>query len=238
MPSTSQIRDSNGPYIEAVLSGLGIEVTNLGIVEDNAREFQSTLSRCFSESPFDAIITSGAVSMGKYDFMGAAIQAMGAKIRFHKTAIRPGHPVLFATIPGRKTGFESIHTPPYSPAESDVAFFGLPGNPLASAVCLRFLAIPYFQSLHCVHRKAIKSQAILVSPSGTSQGFKKPRHLQVFWHGKRTAGDGVTISNDQASNKMRPLLDASCWVGVPPGIEVLGPGDVVEIHEMYPSLGS
>lgn len=241
---SGKIRDSNGPYIEAVLSSMGIEVTSLGIVEDNANKFQATLSQTLSENPYDMVITSGAVSMGRYDFVGAAIQAMGANVQFHKTAIRPGAPVLFATLPDQASKFQDLNTPPDSPAQeedldrgyTDIAFFGLPGNPLASVVCLRFMVVPYLRALLALPEEA-PSRAILRCPSLTKQSFRKPSHLQIFWHGKHLKETGeVIISSDQGSNKISPLLETDCWVGIAPGCEEVGPGDTVELYEMYPSL--
>ncbi len=249
----AQIRDSNGPYIEAVLSSLGVEVTKLGIVKDNAKEFELLLSRRLVKGPFDVIITTGAVSMGKFDFVGTAIEAMGAETRFHRVAIRPGHPILFATLPGhyRTTRSESNAgdiTPPFSPSvessirisSSEIAFFVLPGNPLASAVCLRFLVIPYLRSLRGLPVEETSTSAILLPTQWESPvHFKKPVHLQAFWHDRRFQETGnVTISVDQGSNKIRPLLEANCWVGIPSVSHAAMPDETVETFEMYPpSLG-
>jgi molybdopterin molybdotransferase len=191
--------------------------------------------------------------MGKFDFVGTAIGAMGAETRFHKVAIRLGHPILFATLPGhyqttQSEGKPGGVTPPFSPfveslatiSSSEIAFFALPGNPLASAVCLRFLVIPYLRALHGIPVKETSTPVILLSSQWESPvSFKKPVHLQAFWHGRRFLESGkVTNSVGRGSNKIRPLLEANCWVGIPPGCPAVTDGETVETFEMYPpSLG-
>ncbi|KAL2060820.1 hypothetical protein VTL71DRAFT_8872 [Oculimacula yallundae] len=140
---------------------------------------------------------------------------------------------------------EIIGTPPESPAQGDsdgpsedTTLFGLPGNPLASVVCLRFIVVPYLRARLSLPEEK-PSRAILICPLSTKQSFKKPTHLHVFWYGQHFKDTGeVTISSNQGSNKIFPLLGADCWVGIAPGREDVGPGDAVEVYEMYPSLES
>lgn len=248
----AQIRDSNGPYIEAVLRGLGVEVTNLGIVKDDAVEFETILAKRLAGNHYDVIVTTGAISMGKFDFIGNGIEEVGAKVDFHRVGIRPGHPVLFATLPaqklknGRKTGsITPLSAENESGTSTETAFFGLPGNPLAAAVCLRFLVIPYLRALHSLPPLETPMTATLNGSNDNEFSnisavvFPKPAHLQVFWHGKLGGQNKeVSISSDQGSNKIRPLLQANCWVGVPPGVGEVRHGDTVEVFETYPqSLG-
>lgn len=258
--SESQIRDSNGPYIESVLSELGTEVTNFGIFKDDKKLFERDISRILVENPLDLLITTGAVSMGKFDFIGAAVKEMEAKIHFHRVEIRPGHPVLFATLPqqshigriepGKNSLPDSSLNNQVGKTPSDIALFGLPGNPLASAVCLRFLVIPYLKALHSLSPLDTPELATLRPPSQPLPdiftsitpfpvALKKPAHLQIFWHGRRShETKEVVVSHEQGSYKIRPLLEANCWVGIPAGKEGVEYGDTVETFEMYPySLG-
>lgn len=256
------VKDSNGPYIEAFCSQLGVAVQRKGIVHDDPEEFEEMILSMIHEDKCDMVICSGAVSMGKFDFVRSSIEELGAKVRFHKVAIRPGHPLLFATLPVQKqqlwqrnmaSEYGSL-TPPVgdssngdSIAETEVAFFGLPGNPIAAAVCLRFLVVPYLQALcsdavveKAVHAVATSSletseKSAMNMPSPTR--LSKPTHLQAFWHGKNSLNGQVTISQDQGSSQIRPLLDANCWISVPPGRDKVVEGETVEIYSMYPSLG-
>ena len=77
-------------------------------------------------SKIDIIITSGAVSAGKFDFVPNVIKKFSLSNYFKSVAIRPGKPVLFAKFKGNKKHI-----------------FGLPGNPMSSAACFRFFVYPY-----------------------------------------------------------------------------------------------
>jgi len=94
-------------------------------------EFDKLMRNQLAVEQYDVIVNTGTVSMGKFDFVREGIERLCANVHFHKVAIRPGHPTLFASLP----------------AEREVAFFGLPGNPLASVTCLRFFVMPYVRLL-------------------------------------------------------------------------------------------
>ena len=126
-----KIRNSNAPYLFAVLKLLGAEPLLYGTIPDDIRSFLVTLDRILDDSP-DIIITTGAVSMGRFDFIAQALNQFGAKILFHKVAIRPGKPILFA----------KLGDSPRAPV-----FFGLPGNPVSAAVGTRFFVEPYIRAL-------------------------------------------------------------------------------------------
>lgn len=243
----NHIYNSNGPYVSAVLRELGADVTNLGIVKDDSVEFENLMSG-LCDASYDVIITTGAVSEGKYDFIGRGIESIGAKVLFHKVGIRPGHPVLLATLPSRhnKVGDGNALS-----GSRSIAFFGLPGNPLAAASCLRFLVIPYLRSLHRQPpEKAMPARLDIIvtetegleRPCTLSPTIFKPSHLHVFWHGSLRFGlDGTKarISSDQGSGKVRPLLASNCWISVPQGRGSLDGDDLIDTFPLYPdSLGS
>ena len=250
------IRDSNGPYIQATLSELGVDVTYFGIIRDDRREFEERIRSTLATDSWDAVITTGAVSMGKFDFVHGGLEGLGADIRFHKVAIRPGHPVLFATVPstrGRVVNGSDTPTSPCNgvPSESkgrdEVLFFGLPGNPMATVVCLRFLVIPYLRFLHGqpaetpspVRLKISAKQFLHVDlPKATVRSLKKPEHLRVLWHGtvKATAsGPEFEVHADQGSSKIKPFLTANGWIVAPEGCTELRDGDLVESLPLVPS---
>ncbi|MCJ1247945.1 hypothetical protein MMC30_005160 [Trapelia coarctata] len=225
-----RIRDSNGPYIEAALQMVGVGVTYLGIVRDDGEEFDKLMQGQLDFGQYDVIITTGAVSMGKFDFVREAIERLGANVHFHKVAIRPGHPILFATLP----------------AEREVAFFGLPGNPFASVACLRFFVMPYIGLLaHQPSEIPIQARLNAGHESIVSSGpcsaprhnLKAPSHLTIFWHGVLRLGHNgpeAKIIQDQGSNKVKPLLGANSWISIPEGAKVMRDGDMVDCFPLYP----
>ncbi len=243
----NRIRNSNGPYVSAVLQELGVDVTNLGIIKDDCAVFEDLLLSKLDEVPYDAIISTGAVSKGKFDFVRGGIESIGARVLFHKVAIRPGHPVLFAILPSRHEKGGNRNDLCHS---RSTAFFGLPGNPLAAAACLRFFVIPYLRALHKQPPElALPARLDTViteierpeAPLTSSHMVFKPPHLHVFWHGNLRVGldvNRVHISSDQGSGKVRPLLASNCWISIPQGKRSSDSGDVVDTFPLYPdSLG-
>lgn len=115
-PSGAQIRNTNGPLIEAALRRLGAEVRDLGVARDDRDLLASALASAL-EGPFDLVVTSGGVSAGDFDLVGAVLRELGAEVIFHKVSIRPAKPTLFAR-------------------KGSTMIFGLPGNPVSAAVAL------------------------------------------------------------------------------------------------------
>ncbi|KAH7265567.1 MoeA, N-terminal and linker domain-containing protein [Fusarium redolens] len=128
----SHVRDVNGVYLTAASKEAGTEADFFGSITDEVESLVQEIRDRLESSPMDLMITSGGVSVGKFDHVRQALELLGATIVFHGVAIRPGHPVLFALLPS---------------AWGEVAFFGLPGNPGAAAACFKFLTIPYMKYL-------------------------------------------------------------------------------------------
>jgi molybdopterin molybdotransferase len=89
-PGHGQIREGNSIHLSARARLAGAEVRNLGIIEDEEaaleRAFRSAFEAC------DAVITTGGVSMGRYDLVGTVLARCGVEPVFHKVAMKPGKP--------------------------------------------------------------------------------------------------------------------------------------------------
>ena len=125
-PGPAQIRNTNGPLLISALRRAGAEVTDLGVARDTEESLVKTL-RGALERGDDLLLTTGGVSAGDFDYVAKALETAGASIRFHKVAIRPAKPVLFAT-------------------KGATLVFGLPGNPVSAAVGFDFLVRPALRS--------------------------------------------------------------------------------------------
>lgn len=108
-----QIRDSNGPTLAALVECAGGTVRGPWRARDNRAEIRSRLERALEA---DLLVVSGGVSVGEYDLVKEELDALGMKLLFWKVRQRPGKPLAFGLI-GKKP------------------VFGLPGNPVSSAVC-------------------------------------------------------------------------------------------------------
>jgi molybdopterin molybdotransferase len=109
--------DSNRYFLAGLLARFGAEITDLGILTDDAKK----LARAIGEAAagHDLVLTSGGVSAGEEDHVRAAVEKVG-RIVFWRVAIKPGRPVAMGVLPGARNG------------DSDsAAFVGLPGNPVA-----------------------------------------------------------------------------------------------------------
>jgi molybdopterin molybdotransferase len=195
----AQIFNSNGPYLIAALKELGVDAEYKGILQDDRSSLEAALSSSGAES-WDLIITTGAVSKGKFDFIVPALEELRADIHFHGVAIRPGHPILFAT-----TKLNAGTTP----------VFGLPGNPIATATCFRFLVVPFLRYMLGQASEPYHAAQLIVS----SSLFPSPAHLDCFRHG-HISGDElgrktVVLSNNQSPAVISQFAASNCWVHIP-----------------------
>ena len=120
-----QIRDSNRPMLCALAAAAGAEVVDLGLARDDEDLIVSVLEDAFTRC--DAVLTSGGVSMGDYDFVKAALDRFGT-LEWRQVAIKPAKPLAFGIVRG-------------------VPVFGLPGNPVSSLVSFELFARPALRSM-------------------------------------------------------------------------------------------
>jgi molybdopterin molybdotransferase len=124
-PSPGRIYDSNRYTLGALLSGLGVVVTDLGILPDREAVIRQALGR--ASETHDLILTSGGVSVGEEDHVKAAVEALGS-LHVWRLAIKPGRPIALGQV-GR------------------VPFVGLPGNPVAAMVTFLRIVRPLILKL-------------------------------------------------------------------------------------------
>lgn len=123
--AAAAIYDSNRFALGALLRRLGCEVSDLGILRDEATPLAGSLLAAAQEH--DLIVTSGGVSTGEEDHVKAAVEQVGSLV-FWRLGIKPGRPVAMGIIGG---------TP----------FVGLPGNPVAVYVTFTFIVRPLLAAL-------------------------------------------------------------------------------------------
>jgi molybdopterin molybdotransferase len=107
-----EVYDSNRYTLHGMLSRLGVELLDLGVVRDDPAALEQALRSAAASA--DAIVTSGGVSVGEADFVRRLLGQLG-EVLFWKIAMRPGRPMAFGRI-------------------DNAFFFGLPGNPVAVMV--------------------------------------------------------------------------------------------------------
>ena len=183
-----QIYDSNTPYLRAALTQAGYAARIIAGSPDDAAGFLAALE---AAGGADIIISTGAVSMGRRDFVPQALAELGARTVFHKCAIRPGKPILFARLPG------------------GADFFGLPGNPVSAAVGLAFFVQPLLDRM-----AGLRPDAALEAP--LARDFSKKAEFTFFAKARLAEGQ-VEILPGQQSFRLAPLLAANGWAILPAG---------------------
>ncbi|HEX9414529.1 MAG TPA: molybdopterin molybdotransferase MoeA, partial [Ktedonobacterales bacterium] len=197
-----QIRDSNSVYLAAAVARAGAEPWLLGIARDSADDLRAHLN---AAAKADLILTSGGVSVGTYDLVKQVLVEQGS-VELWRVRMRPGKPLAFGTY-GR--------TP----------LFGLPGNPVSSAVTFEIFARPAIrQMLGCAE---IERPLVEVELGGTAIPRIDRRH---FVRARLSARDGrliATPTGAQGSHRIASLLGASALLVIHEGTGVVEAGALV-----------
>src|SRR6185369_21073 len=114
-PGRDQIRNSNSVMLKVLCEQAGASARSLPIAGDDLEKLTTSISRIANDGKIDVIVITGGVSVGKYDLTKAALKELGAEIFFEKVRLKPGKPAVFAKL-------------------VNLLVFGLPGNPISSAV--------------------------------------------------------------------------------------------------------
>jgi len=110
-PGRGQIRESNTYFLAGACEALGCTIVRAGIVRDEPEALTRAFAGALDDS--DVLVTTGGVSVGKYDLVAAAFERLGVEPILHKVAVKPGKPIWFG-----KRGKTPV--------------FGLPGNPVST----------------------------------------------------------------------------------------------------------
>ena len=209
---TGCVYDSNRYTLYGMLTRLGVEAIDLGVVRDDPAALEAALRRACDDPAIaaDAIITSGGVSVGEADYTKEIMERLG-DVAFWKIAMKPGRPMAFGRV---KSGARSA------------ILFGLPGNPVA--VMVTFYALVRDALLRLAGARAtpiITLAAICDTP------LKKNPGRTEYQRGIATrAADGwhVRVTGAQGSGILRSMSEANCLIVLPHERGSVKAGDVVE----------
>ena len=209
-----KVRNSNSHYIENLSKNFLFNFKNAGILRDNHQSlFRSKIKKILN-SKFDIILTSGAVSAGKFDYVPNIVKKFKTTQYFKSVMIRPGKPILFARIRQK-------------------AIFGLPGNPISSSACFRFFVYPYLENiLNLTPEKPIK--AIL------KNSFKKKNTITRFVKSKlNTTKNGkvqVELLPGQESFRINSFVRSNIWAVLPNGQSKFKKGQIIDCF--FPNISN
>ena len=203
-----KVRNSNSSYIQSMSRNFLFNFYNGGILRDKDELTLKRKIKKFFNSKIDIIITSGAVSAGKFDYVPKIVKKFKLSNYFKGVAIRPGKPILFAKIRGKQK-----------------VIFGLPGNPISSAACFRFFVYPYLQNLLGVkEEKPIKAKL-------KNEFLKKKNYTRFVKSKFNTTNNSkieVTILDGQESFRVKSFTKSNIWTLLPSGKSKFKKGDIVD----------
>lgn len=135
-PKPGQIRNSSNAMLAAMVSAAGGEPWTLPIARDTAKSLDAALARAASA---DLLLITGGVSAGKFDLVEPALARAGVRFHFTGVRIQPGKPLVFGERPRGSTK--------HALNRNGTKCFGLPGNPVSSAVTFLLFAAPVLAAL-------------------------------------------------------------------------------------------
>jgi molybdopterin molybdotransferase len=193
-----QIRDSNRLTLLALLAGSGCDGVDLGRVPDDEAAIAGAVAKAVSAC--DAVVTSGGVSMGDFDFVKVVLDRLG-DMRWMQVAVKPAKPLAFGIVEA---------TP----------VFGLPGNPVSSMVSFELFARP------ALRRMAGRAAGELDRPRfPATAGARLDRRPDGKVHVARvvcrwdegTGGFVVRSAGGQGSHQLRAMAAANALAVLPDG---------------------
>jgi molybdopterin molybdotransferase len=204
------VYDSNRYTLFGMLSRLGVELHDFGVVRDEPDAMRAAFSK--AASMCDAVITSGGVSVGEADYTKQIMRELG-DVSFWKIAMRPGRPMAFGSIKGEN---------------HQAVLFGLPGNPVA-------VMVTFYQFV----RNALLSMsgatdvAPLVMQAKTVEAIRKRPGRTEFQRGvlstDATGTRTVRITGAQGSGVLRSMSEADCFIVLEHDQDQIKAGDTVGV---------
>jgi len=209
-PGEDKVRATNLYSLLAEVKEINMNPINLGIVKDNKDLLMNSISSAL-KSDQDILITSGGVSVGKYDYLKDIFKEAGVECIFWRVNVRPGKPFFFGKyVKGNKTKL----------------VFGLPGNPVSSFVSFT-LFIKQAVLKYYGHEDFSYHKAILETP------IKKGDSKRHFIRGKLKPDAAskkyyVSVPGSQSSGNLAGLSNSNCLIVIPEEMTNPAPGEEVE----------
>ena len=200
-----QIHESNAVMLAALAREAHADVTCCRCVRDEPAALREALLEAAADS--DIVVSSGGVSAGEADHLPGALREIG-EIHFHKVRLKPGMPTLFGQI-------------------GACLYFGLPGNPVASAVTFRLFVGFALRAMQGVSVVPEPAYARLAAPL-----HKRHARAELARCSLRVDAEGVqwaTLHAKQGSGMLRGLAETEALALLPEGARDFAEGDVVTL---------
>jgi len=221
-PGPGRIRNSNAPMLAALVSAAGGEPWILPTAADTAEALDAALALA---SEADLLLITGGVSAGKFDLVEPALARAGGTFHFTGVRIQPGKPLVFAELPVRCTN-------KVQNKNGTMYCFGLPGNPVSSAVTFLLFAAPILAAL--AGRRNLGPRFALTQLGKAAKVQGKP-NLTRFLPASCDFGaridqlPEVNPISMQGSGDLAAQAQSNCFLVIPEDSPRLEPGSIVRI---------
>ena len=208
-PSTDKIRASNPYVLHSAIKESKMNPINFGIARDDKSEMTKSVKSAL-DSSLDILLTSGSVSVGKFDYLKEIFENLGVEIKFWKVSIKPGKPLLFGV---------------YNNNEQKTLVFGLPGNPVS--VLVTFIL---FVKKHIM--KLLGNQELVTANAIIKTNYKKDDNRLHFVKGTlekdNTGSNIVSIVGEQSSGNLAQMSKSNCLIVIDENKINTKAGEIVE----------
>ncbi len=202
-----QIYDSNRYTLHAMLTRLGVEVIDMGVIPDDREAIRTAFLSGAAQA--DVLITSGGVSVGEADFVKETLQALG-QVNFWKLAMKPGKPLAFGHL-------------------GETLFFGLPGNPVSAMATFYQVVHP---NLRRLGGESVAERLRLRVPC--AENLKKAPGRLDFQRGilERDEHGNLVVRGAglQGSHVLSGMSRANCFIVLPADWGPVEAGTLVEVE--------
>ena len=201
-----QIRDSNRPMLLALVARAGFVPVDLGTAPDDEAAITAAIERGVAEC--DAVLTSGGVSVGDFDYVKAVLDRLGG-MHWWQVAVRPAKPLAFGTVKA---------TP----------VFGLPGNPVSALVSFELFARPALRKM-AGHAQLFRAETPAVADEPLRRRRDGKLHLlRVVATPDEDGRLHVRTSGGQGSHMLRAMALANALALLPDG-DGVDAGEIVNV---------
>jgi molybdopterin molybdotransferase len=187
-----QIYDSNRYTLFGLLSKLGVDCYDLGVIPDRREAVRAAFRQAGDMA--DLILTSGGVSVGEADYVTETLGELG-EINFWRMAMKPGKPLAFGRM-------------------GNAVFFGLPGNPVSVLVTFYQFVLPAIRKM-----SGEKQRDPILIQARCVQDLKKAPGRMEFQRGiLKREDDGswsVTSTGMQGSHLLSSMSKSNCFIILP-----------------------
>jgi len=202
-----EVYDSNRYTLHGMLTRLGVEIQDLGVVRDDPAQLEAAFRKAAQRA--DAIVTTGGVSVGEADFVKPMMAKLGEAL-FWRIAMRPGRPMAFGRI-------------------GEAFLFGLPGNPVA-------VMVTFYQFVReALLRLGGRGDdcALPLLTVAAAEPLRKVPGRTEFQRGILFQDGGelrVKTTGQQGSGVLRSMSEANCFIVLEHERSKVAAGDAVKVQ--------